>query len=118
MVRNLVRLVVLGLVLHAAIKVAPEFWHFVQFRDAVVEAATYGGRKTPDELRRRVASLAQEHGVPVAEDDITVSREGDATYVVTMWTAQLEYLPRRFYPYDFVVNVEGRPQRYGGDLMP
>lgn len=118
MVRSLVRLIVLGLVVHAAVKVAPEFWHYLQFRDAVVETATYAGRKTPEEVRRRVAELAAEHGVPVGVDDITVSREGEATYVVTMWTAQLEYLPRQFYPYDFVVNVEGRPQRYGGALVP
>ena len=32
----------------------------------------------------------------------------------TAWTAQLEYLPSRFYPYDFIVDVEGRPERFDG----
>ena len=45
MVRNLVRLIVLGLVVHAGVRIIPEFWHYLQFKDAVVEAATYAGRR-------------------------------------------------------------------------
>ena len=43
-----------------------------------------------------------------------MSQQGEVVYVSTAWTAQLEYVPTRFYPYDFIVDVEGRPQRFGG----
>ncbi|MBA2354443.1 MAG: hypothetical protein H0V80_07220 [Acidobacteria bacterium] len=114
MFRNLVRLVVLGLLVHAAVRIVPEFWHYFKFKDSVVEAATFGGRKTPEEIRALVVSLAEQHQVPIAEPDVLVVRQGGTTSVSTAWTAQLEYVPRRFYPYEFVVDVEGRPQRFGG----
>jgi hypothetical protein len=47
-------------------------------------------------------------------EDVTVTREGNRAYVATAWTAQLEYLPTRFYAYDFIVDVEGRPARFDG----
>jgi hypothetical protein len=114
MLRNLVRLVVLGLVVHAGVRIVPEFWHYLQFKDAVEEAATFAGRKTPDELKARIASLALEHDVPVTVADIDIAKRGNTTFVSTGWTARLEYLPTRFYPYDFIVDVEGRQDRIGG----
>ena len=114
MLRNLVRLVVLGLIAHAGVRIVPEFWHYLQFKDAVEEAATYAGRKTPDELKSRIATLAIEHDVPVTVADIEIAKRGNTMFVSTGWTAQLEYLPTRFYPYDFIVDVEGRKDRIGG----
>jgi hypothetical protein len=52
--------------------------------------------------------------VPIGAQDVTVTREGNRAYVSTAWTAQLEYLPTRFYPYDFIVDIEGRPERFNG----
>ena len=118
MLGNLVRLVILGLVVHAAVRIGPEFWHYLQFKDAVVEIATYAGRKTPEQLRDKVVAIAAEHGVPITAADVAVSKQGDTTYVSTAWTAQLEYVPTRFYPYDFVVDVEGRPQRFASVVVP
>ena len=114
MFRNLVRLVVFALIVHAAVRVGPEFWHYLQLKDAVTEVASYPGRKTPEQLRDRVVQLAGEHQVPIGAQDVTVTREGNRAFVSTAWTAQLEYLPTRFYPYDFIVDVEGRPERFNG----
>jgi hypothetical protein len=114
MLRNVVRLIVFGLVVHAAVRIVPEFWHYLKFRDACAEAATYAGRKPLEELRARIAMLAREHDIPVTEQDIAVTRQGEIIYVSTAWTAQLEYVPTRYYPYDFVVDVEGRRDRMAG----
>ena len=114
MLRNIVRLVILGLIVHAGVRVVPEFWHYLQFRDAVTEVASYPGRKTPEQLRDRIVQLAQQHNVPVGPQDVTVTRAGARTTVFTGWTAQLEYVPYRFYEYDFIVDVEGRPERFNG----
>ncbi|MCC6165249.1 MAG: hypothetical protein IT182_18035 [Acidobacteria bacterium] len=114
MIRNLLRLVVLAVIVHAAVKVVPVFWHYVQFKDAVTEVASYPGRRTSEELRDRVVQLATEHQVPIGAKDIAVKLEANRAFVTTAWTAQLEYLPARFYPYDFIVDVEGRPERFNG----
>ena len=118
MLRNIVRLVVLGLIVHAAVRIVPEFWQYLKFKDAVVEAATYAGRKTPEQVRDRVVALAAEHGVPIGPADVAVARQGDTTFVSTGWVAQLEYLPTRFYPHEFIVDVEGRPQRFASVVVP
>jgi hypothetical protein len=114
MLRTIVRLVVLGLVLHAAVRITPEFWHYLKFKDAVAETASFSQRKTPEQIKERVARLALENDVPITAADVAVSQQGEVVYVSTAWTAQLEYVPTRFYAYDFVVDVEGRPQRFMG----
>jgi len=114
MLRNIVRLVVFGLIVHAAARIGPEFWHYLKFKDAVAETASFSRRKTPEQIKERVARLAVENDVPITAADVTVSQQGEITYVSTAWTAQLEYVPTRFYPYDFIVDVEGRPQRFTG----
>ena len=117
MLRNAVRLLLIAVVVHAGVRIVPVFWRYVTFKDAVVEAATYVGRQTPEQLRARIAKLATEHDVPVTEDDISVTRENEVTHVSTAWTAQLEYLPTKFYPYDFIVDVDGRRDRVS-ELAP
>ena len=114
MLRNIVRLVVLGLVVHAAVRITPEFWHYLKFKDAVVETASFSERKTPEQIRERVAKLALENDVPIGAEDVAVSQQGGIISVSTGWTAQLEYVPTRFYAYDFIVDVQGRPQRFTG----
>lgn len=117
MLRTAIRLVILGLVVHAGIRIVPTFFRYLKFKDAVVEAATYAGRQTPEQLRAKVARLAVEHDVPVTAEQIAVTRQNDVTHVFTGWTAQLEYVPTKFYPYDFVVDVNGRRDRVS-ELAP
>jgi hypothetical protein len=114
MLRNIVRIVVLGLIVHAAVRIVPEFWHYLKFRDAVAETASFSQRKTAEQIRERVVRLAVENYVPITAADVAVSQQGEIVYVSTAWTAQLEYVPTRFYAYDFIVDVEGRPQRFTG----
>lgn len=114
MLRLLVRLVILGLLVHAAVRVVPEFWHYMQFKDAVTEVASYPGRRSNDQLKARILELAEDHQVPISLEDIAVTRQGDRVIVSTAWTAQLEYFPRKSWPHDFIVDVEGRPERFTG----
>jgi hypothetical protein len=51
---------------------------------------------------------------PELSDRPVIVGGGTRGVVSTAWTAQLEYLPTRFYPYDFIVDVEGRPERFNG----
>jgi hypothetical protein len=49
--------------------------------------------------------------------EITVVRDGEITYITTGYTKQLEYLPTRFYPWQFTIDIESEPPRYG-KLIP
>lgn len=114
MLRLVLRLVILGLLVHAAVRVLPEFWHYMQFKDAVTEVASYPGRRTNDQLRDRILELAEVHQIPIEAQDVAVTRQGDRVLVSTAWTAQLQYLPRKSWPHDFIVDIEGRPERFTG----
>jgi hypothetical protein len=117
MIRNIIRLLVLSLIVHAGVRIGPIFWHYLQLKDAVVETAMFAGRKTPEALVERVVALADEHGVILAPREITVVRDGEITYITTGYTKQLEYLPTRFYPWQFTIDIESEPPRYG-KLIP
>jgi hypothetical protein len=43
---------------------------------------------------------------------ITVKKIGAATQFDTRYVAQLEYFPRKYYPWEFVIHVEEKPPGY------
>ena len=55
--------------------------------------------------------IATELEVPL-ESPITVDKSGNVTIIDARYTGQLEYLPKQFYPWKFVIHVEEVPQRY------
>lgn len=114
---NIVRLLILGLVVHAGVRIVPVFWNYVQLEDAVRETAMFPGRLTNEEVVARVLDLSETHDVLLTPDDITVAREGATVYIRTSYTKQLEYVPTKFYPWTFDIDVAEDPPRYG-ELLP
>ena len=117
MLRNIVRLLVLALVVHAGVRIIPVFWNYVQFKDGVREIAMFPERLTDEELIERVVRLAERHDVPLTATEIEFARE-DQTIIFRMgYTKDLEYVPTRFYPWTFTIDVAEDPPRYG-ELLP
>jgi hypothetical protein len=119
MVRLVIKLLIVGLILHAAYRIGPPVWAYVQFRDAVQEAATYattpsfsGRRLTPEQVLDKVAQLAQQHEVPLEREDFQLKMDRQATTIDARYTLRLEYLPRQYYPYEFIIHAEGTPSKY------
>ena len=117
MLRTIIRLLVLALVVHAGVRIIPVFWNYVQFRDAVREVAMFPGRLTDEELVERVVRLAERHDVPLTAPEIAVAREGQTVIFRMGYTKELEYVPTRFYPWTFTIDVAEEPPRYG-ELIP
>lgn len=114
MIRTLIKLAIVVVVVHAAVKIVPVFWTYVKFKDAVTETARFSSRRSQDEITTRVLAIAERYDLPISRGDIEVRKVEDRTYVNTRYSVQLEYFPSKFYPWDFVVNVEGVPPRYSG----
>lgn len=117
MLRNIVRLLVLALVVHAGVRIIPVFWNYIQFRDAVREVAMFPGRLTDAELVARVIGIAGRHDVELAPGDVEFSRDGETIGIRTVYTKSLEYVPRRSYAWTFTIDVVEDPPRYG-ELIP
>jgi hypothetical protein len=112
MVRNIIRLVVVVLVVHAVVKIGPVFWTHFKFRDSVQDLAMFSVKRTEREVQDRVMDIAVRMDVPVERENVTVRKDKQMTVVAASYRTQLEYFPRRYYPWDFEFEVQGVPPRY------
>jgi hypothetical protein len=117
MIKLLLKLAVVGLLAHAAIKIVPVFWSNLRFKDSLAEQARFAGRKTEEELRNRAERIANDLEIPVTGEAITVHKAGNVTTYDTRYVAQLEYFPRQYYPWEFIIHVEETPPAFAG-YMP
>jgi hypothetical protein len=125
MFRLTIKLVIFALLAHGAFRVGMPFWNFVQFRDAVKETATYadtpsvsGRRTTPDQVLDKLAKIARDLDVPLDREDFLMKTDKQGTTIDARYTMQLEYFPRQYYPYEFVVHAVGEPSRYRASARP
>jgi hypothetical protein len=116
MIRTVIKLAIVALVVHAAVKTVPVYWNYFKFKDAVEETAKFSSRRTEEEVQARVLAIANRLDVPVTANDIHVRKDRDRTFVETEYTAELEYFPGKVYPVEFKIQVEGVPPRYASDL--
>jgi hypothetical protein len=119
MFRLTIKLVIAGLLAHAAYRVGPPFLNHYKFQDAVDEAIMFqntssftGKRQSPQELLDKLARIARENNVPLNRDDFQLTLTTSATTLDARYTVQLEYFPRRFKPHEFVIHVEGEPSKF------
>jgi hypothetical protein len=112
MFKTIIKLVIIAAIAHAGIRIVPVFWQYANFKDRLAETARYGIRRSNEQLTAKSMKIAKELEVPL-ESAITVNKTGDQMVVIdTEYTAQLEYLPKKYYPWKFVIHVEEVPQRY------
>jgi hypothetical protein len=113
----IVKLAIAALVANAAWRVGTTYVSYYRFKDSVQEAAQFSGNKSDEELRQRVLELASEYDVPVGEDDFTVRRDANHTFVDGAFKKPIQVLPGYTYPWPFewkidvfTVNPVGAPQ--------
>ena len=111
MFKLILRLVVVAAIAHAGVKIVPVFWTYANFKDRLTETARFGGKKSPEQLADKSTKIANELGVEL-DSPITVERTPQATVIDARYTGQLEYLPRRYYPWNFVIHLEEKPTAF------
>lgn len=116
MVRGIIKLAVLAVLVNAAVNTVPVFWNYFKFRDKVEELAMWPGRKTERDIQQQVVALAAKFDIPLGPADVQVRRVKDHTYVEADYTAEIEYFPRRIYPWPFELRIDGVAPRYAAAL--
>jgi hypothetical protein len=111
MFKLVVKLAIIAAIAHAGIKIVPVFWQYAQFKDRLAEIGRYAGKRTADDLTNRAYKVANELEVPL-ESAITIQRQENLTVIDTQYVGQLEYFPKQFYAWKFVIHLEEVPQRY------
>ncbi len=119
MFRLTIKLVIAGLLAHAAYRVVPPFVNYFQFRDAAQEALIFhitpqfsGRRESPEQLLDKLAKLAAENDVPLGREDFQLALTARPVTLDARYTVQLEFFPRRYKPHLFLVHAEGEGSKY------
>jgi hypothetical protein len=107
MLRNLVRLAVLLLIVHALYRFVPVYLHYHQFKDAVAEAALFSKDRSDADLVERVMELAQRYQIPIDREAVQVTRDRQFTYINVAYEEEIEWVPTYKRPMPFTIAVEG-----------
>ena len=100
------KLVLAALIANAAWRIGSSYVSFYKFKDAITEEAQFGGDKSVDELRGRVAALAQQFDLPIDGDNVTVVKESQHTRIAGSYKKTIEVIPGFKYPWTFSWDVE------------
>jgi hypothetical protein len=115
MFKLVIKLAIVAALAHAGVKIVPVFWQYAQFKDKLEEIGRYAGKKSAEDLTKKAMKAAETLEVPL-ETTVSVQRTESLTIIDTQYTGQLEYLPKQFYPWKFVIHLEEVPQRYDAYL--
>jgi hypothetical protein len=105
---TLVRIGIAVAIINGTARTAGVYWTFYQFEDAAQQLALFGKDTPVDVLYENVVAKAGELQVPIAAEQINVSREGLVTTIQANYQHPVEYFPRRTYPLKLSFSVEGR----------
>ena len=107
--KTLLSLALAALIVNACVRAGDSAWRFYQLRDAVEHETRYGEVKTTALLQKRIVELAQEHGVHLTDNDVTVEKQGQQTYVSVIYTEAIPLVPRAYthdQEYDITLTVQ------------
>lgn len=105
MVKLLLKLAVVALLANAAFHIGVEYLTFVRFQDDIRDAAIFKA-KTDGELTTRILALAQQHEVPLDEENLNIEREGRLVRVDGWYDKPIEVLPTYRYPWHFGMSLD------------
>jgi hypothetical protein len=107
--KTILKLVVTAIIANAGWHVGDAWLRYYKFRDAVTQAAQFGGTLSEDQLRARVMEIASQYSVPLAEENLTIRRDSQQeqhTYIDSSYDEQIELFPRMTRPWTFPVHIE------------
>src|SRR5205823_14423747 len=105
MIKLVLKLAVAALIADAAWRIGSSYVSFYKFKDAVTEEAQFGGDKSADQLRERVAGLAQQYDLPIDIDGVTITQGNQRTRIAGSYTKSIEVVPGYKYPWGFSWDV-------------
>jgi hypothetical protein len=105
MVKNIIRLAVVFIILHAGFRFGTAYFHYEEFKDAVQEMALFSKEKDDSMVVARVMELANTYGIPLEREFVQVRRDQEHTYVDATYVEMIEWLPGYTRPWQFEVGA-------------
>ena len=107
MFRLLLKLILVAILANATWHAFNVYAPHYRFKDAAQYAAQFRGDSSDDLVRGKIMSLAGQYGLPVNEEDVSVTHTGQHTFVEVSYVTSVELLPgfKRPWPLSFKVDV-------------
>jgi hypothetical protein len=105
--KTVIKLLIAIAIINATARVGMAAARYYQLKDESQELVTFGGNIVPGELQNQILLKAEELQLPLAFDDILVSRQGLRTTASAAYTDPVEVFPNYKYPIRFQFQVEG-----------
>jgi len=106
-VKTVIKLLIAAAIINATARVGMAAARYYQLKDQSQELVTFGGNIVPGELQNQIRLKAEQLQLPLAFDDILVTREGLRTTASAAYTDSVEVFPNYKYPIRFQFKVEG-----------
>ena len=101
------KLLIAAAIVNGTARVGMAAARYYQLKDESQELVTFGGTLIPGELQNQILLKAEALQLPLAFDDILVTREGLRTTASAAYTDSVEVFPNYKYPVRFQFKVEG-----------
>ena len=101
----IIKLAIAALLANAAFRVGTEYLTHIKFRDAVRDVATYRST-TNEDLRMRIAGIAQQYSVPQADENLTIERAERHVTIHGAYEKKIEIVPTYQYPWTFAWDLD------------
>ncbi len=98
-------LLVAAAVVYFGVKVGEPYWRYYQYKDAMTEQARFAGHFTDDQIKNRLALLADSLGLPADAGAVFVTRKGEHISIRADYVEMLE-LPGHVREIKFAPSVE------------
>jgi hypothetical protein len=106
-VKTLIKLLIAAAIVNAVARVGFASARYYQFKDESQELVTFSANAAPGELQNDILEKATALNLPVAFEDIEVTREGQYTRATASYTEDVEVFPKYIYPIAFRFTVQG-----------
>lgn len=105
--KTIVKLLIALAIVNAVVRVGLATASYYEFKDQAQQLVTFGADAPVGELQNHMLERATALDLPVAPEDIEVTREGKRTAASASYTQPVEVFPSYEYPMNFHFTVEG-----------
>ena len=106
MIKTIFTTAIAVIILNAVGHAGMAAWRYFQVKDQAQQLILFGSNVPTADLEYQLAQIAEEFGVPIARDDIVITRLGARTIAEAYFTMPVELFPRIFWPLDLSFMVE------------
>jgi hypothetical protein len=106
-VKLLIKLVIVGIIINASARAGHAAWKYYQLKDVAQQTLIFGTNATPMQLHEEILRRAVALDVPLAAENLQVTRNGPRTAAIASYTQPVELFPNYRYPMKFSFEVDG-----------